>query len=68
MANRRVVVAGMAVLRFLYLYAIGFDPFTIGLLSTVTTIIDAVRSAVVGILADRYGKKNSLSWEVYLQQ
>lgn len=48
----------MAVLRSLYLYSIGFDPFTIGLLSTVATIVGAIRSAVVGILADRYGKKN----------
>lgn len=57
MASRRVVMGGMAVLRSLYLYSIGFDPFTIGLFSTVSTVVGAARSGIVGLLADRYGRK-----------
>ena len=57
MASRRVVMGGMMVVRSLYLYNIGFDPFTIGLLSTIATVVGAARSGIVGLLADRYGKK-----------
>lgn len=57
MATRRVVMGGMMVIRSLYLYAIGFDLFTIGLLSTVATIVGAARSGLVGLLADKYGRK-----------
>ena len=57
MASRRVVMGGMMVIRSLYLYTIGFDPFTIGLLSTIATVVGAARSGIVGLLADKYGKK-----------
>jgi DHA1 family multidrug resistance protein-like MFS transporter len=57
MATRRVVMGGMMVIRSLYLYAIGYDIFTIGLLSTVATIVGAARSGIVGLLADKYGRK-----------
>ncbi|MCW4027134.1 MAG: MFS transporter, partial [Candidatus Bathyarchaeota archaeon] len=57
MVSRRVVMGGMTVVRPLYLYAIGFDPFTIGLLSTIATVVGAARSGIVGLLADKYGKK-----------
>ena len=57
MASRQLVMAGMMVLRSLYLYEIGFDPLTIGLLSTIATIVGAVRSGVIGLLADKYGKR-----------
>jgi len=57
MASRRVVMGGMTVIRSLYLYTIGFDPLTIGLLSTIATVVGAARSGIVGLLADKYGKK-----------
>ena len=57
MVSRRVVMGGMMVIRSLYLYTIGFDPFTIGLLSTIATVVGAARSGIVGLLADKYGKK-----------
>lgn len=44
-------------IRSLYLYVIGFDLVAIGLLSMVATLVGAFRSAAIGLLADRYGKK-----------
>ena len=56
-ATRRVVMACLQVMRNLYLYSIGFDLVAIGLLSTIAMVVGAVRSGVIGILSDRYGRK-----------
>jgi MFS family permease len=56
-ATRRVVMACLQVMRNLYLYSIGFDLVAIGLLSTIAMIVGAIRSGVIGILSDRYGRK-----------
>lgn len=56
-ATRRVVMACLQVMRNLYLYSIGFDLVTIGLLSTIAMVVGAIRSGVIGILSDRYGRK-----------
>jgi len=45
------------VIRALYLYIIGYDLMAIGLLSMIATIVGALRSVSVGILADKYGRK-----------
>jgi len=58
MSLRRIVLGCLQVIRTLYLYIIGYDLLAIGLLSMVATIVGAVRSVSVGILADRYGRKS----------
>ena len=57
MSFRRVVLGCLQVVRTLYLYIIGYDLLAIGLLSMIATIVGAIRSVSVGILADRYGRK-----------
>jgi MFS family permease len=44
-------------MRNLYLYSIGFDLVAIGLLSTISMIVGAIRSGLIGVLSDRYGRK-----------
>ena len=56
-ATRRVVMASLQVMRNLYLYSIGFDLVAIGLLSTIAMVVGAIRSGVIGIISDRYGRK-----------
>jgi MFS family permease len=56
-ATRRVVMASLQVMRNLYLYSIGFDLVGIGLLSTIAMVVGAIRSGVIGVLSDRYGRK-----------
>lgn len=56
-ATRRVVMASLQVMRNLYLYSIGFDLVAIGLLSTIAMVVGAIRSGLIGILSDRYGRK-----------
>jgi len=57
MSLRRIVLGCLQVIRTLYLYIIGYDLLAIGLLSMIATIVGAIRSVSVGILADRYGRK-----------
>jgi len=57
MGLRRVVLGCLQVIRTLYLYIIGYDLLAIGLLSMIATIVGAIRSVSVGILADKYGRK-----------
>jgi len=57
MSLRRVILGCLQVIRALYLYIIGYDLMAIGLLSMIATIVGAMRSVSIGILADRYGRK-----------
>jgi len=57
MGFRRTVLGCLQVIRTLYLYIIGYDLLAIGLLSMIATIVGAMRSVFVGILADKYGRK-----------
>ncbi len=57
MSLRRTILGCLQVIRTLYLYIIGYDLLAIGLLSMIATIVGALRSVSVGILADKYGRK-----------
>lgn len=57
LAIRQLVMGYVQVVRTLYLYVVGFDVVSIGLLLTLTTVVGAARSGVIGVLADRYGRK-----------
>jgi len=57
MGFRRIILGCLQVIRPIYLYIIGYDLLAIGLLSMVATVVGAVRSVSVGILADKYGRK-----------
>ena len=57
MSLRRTILGCLQVIRALYLYIIGYDLMAIGLLSMIATIVGALRSVSVGILADKYGRK-----------
>jgi len=54
---RRIVLGCLQVIRTLYLYIIGYDLMAIGLLSMIATIVGAMRSVSVGILADKHGRR-----------
>lgn len=47
----------MGVSRTIFLAIIGFDPVSIGILTSLATVVGAVRSGIIGLLADRYGKR-----------
>jgi MFS family permease len=47
----------LGVVRPIYLSLLGFSPVQIGLLWTVASISGALRAALYGVLADRYGRK-----------
>ena len=57
LGNRRVVMDFMEVSRTIFLAIIGFDPVSIGILISLATVVGAVRSGVIGLLADKYGKR-----------
>jgi len=57
LAMRQLVMGYVQVVRTLYLYAVGFDVVSIGVLLTITTAVGAARSGVIGLLADKYGRK-----------
>jgi len=57
MSLRRTILGCLQVIRSLYLYIIGYDLMAIGLLSMIATIVGAMRSVFIGILADKYGRK-----------
>lgn len=54
---RRLVMGFLEVVRTIYLFLVGFDPFQIGLILTIGTIISALDSLILGNLSDRYGRK-----------
>ena len=57
LACRRVIMGFLQVVRAIYFALIGFSPIEIGFLFTIPVAVGAARSGLVGVLADRYGRK-----------
>jgi len=57
LAFRRVVMGFLQVVRAIYFSLIGFDPVTIGILLSIPMFVGAVRSILIGIFSDKYGRK-----------
>jgi len=57
MFSRRMVMSFLEVVRPIYLSIIGFSPISIGLITTIGTVVSALDSLVFGSLSDRYGRK-----------
>ena len=57
LAFRRVVMGFLEVVRAIYFAIIGFSPAEIGFLFTIPIATGALRSGIVGVLADKYGRK-----------
>ncbi len=56
-------VAFLSVVLPIYLTKLGFDPLLVGMFLTVSTFSYILRSIVLGILSDRYGRKRLLVLE-----
>lgn len=57
LAFRRIVMGFLQVVRAIYFSLIGFDPATIGVLLSIPMFVGAVRSVLIGLFSDRYGRK-----------
>ncbi len=57
LACRRVVMGFLEVVRAIYFAILGFSPTQIGILFMIPIAAGAIRSGIVGLLADRYGRK-----------
>lgn len=53
---RRLSTGFLSVVRPIYLTLIGFDPLSIGFITTTGSLVGAVQSALFGVLSDRYGR------------
>ena len=54
---RRLSVGFLSVVRPIYLTLIGFDPLSVGFITTIGSIVNAIQSALFGVLSDKYGRK-----------
>jgi len=55
---RRVVMGFLEVVRAIYFALLGFSPTQIGILFMIPIAAGAIRSGLVGLLSDKYGRKN----------
>jgi predicted DNA-binding transcriptional regulator len=58
---RRIPMGFLNVMRPIYFTLLGFDPLTVGLITTIGSIISALDSALFGVLSDKYGRKPFLA-------
>ena len=58
---RRIPMGFLNVVRPIYFTLLGFDPLTVGLITTIGSIISALDSALFGVLSDKYGRKPFLA-------
>ena len=54
---RRIVMGFLEIVRGIYFALIGFDPLVIGLIIGAGSIVGTLRSALFGVLSDKYGRK-----------